>query len=58
MASQTDLEPLKSEATESEQVSRLKRYDQTIIHFEKFLELMPEAPEAPQVKSILKTVRG
>src|SRR5262245_37574656 len=37
---------------------RLKRYDQTIIHFEKFLEIMPEAPEAPQVKSILKTVRG
>jgi tetratricopeptide (TPR) repeat protein len=37
---------------------RLKRYDQTIIHFEKFLEMMPEAPEAPQVKSILKTVRG
>jgi len=37
---------------------RLKRYDQTIIHFEKFLQLMPNAPEAPQVKSILKTVRG
>jgi tetratricopeptide (TPR) repeat protein len=37
---------------------RLKRYDQTIIHFERFLELMPEAPEAPQVKSILRTVRG
>ena len=37
---------------------RLKRYDQTIIHFEKFLELKPDAPEAPQVKSILRTVRG
>jgi tetratricopeptide (TPR) repeat protein len=37
---------------------RLKRYDQTIIHFEKFLEMMPDAAEAPQVKSILKTVRG
>ena len=37
---------------------RLKRYDQTVIHFEKFLELMPEAPEAPQVKNLLKTVRG
>ncbi len=35
---------------------RLKRYEQTIIHFERFLELMPEAPEAPQVKSILRTV--
>jgi tetratricopeptide (TPR) repeat protein len=37
---------------------RLKRYDQTIIHFEKFLELKPDAPEATQVRSILKTVRG
>jgi tetratricopeptide (TPR) repeat protein len=37
---------------------QLKRYDQTIIHFEKFIELAPNAPEAPQVKSILKTVRG
>lgn len=37
---------------------RLKRYDQTIIHFEKFLQMMPDAPEAPQVRSILKTVRG
>src|SRR5262245_53911564 len=35
---------------------RLKRYDQTVAHFEKFLEMMPDAPEAPQVKSILKTV--
>jgi len=37
---------------------RLKRYDQTIIHFEKFLELKPDAPEGTQVRSILKTVRG
>lgn len=37
---------------------RLKRYDQTIIHFEKFIEMMPNAPEAAQVKSILKTVKG
>lgn len=37
---------------------RLKRYDQTIIHFKKFLELAPNAPEAPQVKSMLKTVGG
>jgi len=36
---------------------QLKKYDQTIIHFEKFIELAPNAPEAPQVKSILKTVR-
>jgi tetratricopeptide (TPR) repeat protein len=37
---------------------RLKRYDQTIIHFQKFIQLAPNAPEAPQVKSILKTVGG
>ncbi|PYS55539.1 MAG: hypothetical protein DMG13_03595 [Acidobacteria bacterium] len=37
---------------------KLKRYDQTILHFEKFLELKPDAPEAPQVRSILKTVRS
>jgi tetratricopeptide (TPR) repeat protein len=37
---------------------RLKRFDQTIIHFEKFLEMKPDAPEAGQVRSILKTVRG
>jgi superkiller protein 3 len=37
---------------------RLKRYDQTIIHYEKFLKMMPNAPEAPQIRSILKTVRG
>src|SRR5262245_1043861 len=37
---------------------KLKRYDQTIIHFEKFIELAPNAPEANQVKAILKTVRG
>ena len=30
MASQTDLEPIDSETTESEQVSRLKRYDQRV----------------------------
>lgn len=36
---------------------RLKRYDQMVIHFEKFLELKPDAPEAAQVKSILKTVK-
>jgi tetratricopeptide (TPR) repeat protein len=36
---------------------RLKRYDQTIIHFDKFIEMMPNAPEAAQVKSILKSVK-
>ena len=33
---------------------RLKRYDQTIIHCERFIELMPGAPEAPQVKAMLR----
>jgi len=37
---------------------RLKRYDRTIIHFEKFLQLAPNAPEAGQVRSILRTVKG
>ena len=37
---------------------RLKRYNQTIIHYEKFLQMMPNAPEAPQIRAILKTVRG
>jgi len=35
-----------------------KKFDQTIIHFEKFIELAPSAPEAGQVRSILRTVRG
>jgi tetratricopeptide (TPR) repeat protein len=34
---------------------RLKRYDQTIAHCERFLELTPDAAEAPQVKSLLRT---
>jgi tetratricopeptide (TPR) repeat protein len=34
-----------------------KKFDQTIIHFEKFNELAPNAPEAGQVRSILRTVR-
>ncbi len=32
MGSQTDLEPIHSETTDSEQVSRLKRYDQRNVH--------------------------
>jgi tetratricopeptide (TPR) repeat protein len=35
-----------------------KKFDQTIIHFERFIELAPNAPEAGQVGSILRTVRG
>jgi tetratricopeptide (TPR) repeat protein len=34
---------------------RLKHYEQTIIHFERFIELMPVAPETPQVRSILRS---
>ena len=34
---------------------RLKRYDQTIAHCERFIELTPDAPEAPQVKLLLRT---
>jgi tetratricopeptide (TPR) repeat protein len=36
---------------------QLKRMDHTVIHFEKFIQMMPNAPEAPQVRSILKTVK-
>ena len=34
---------------------RLKRYDETIEHCERFIELTPNAPEAPQVKTLLRT---
>jgi len=34
---------------------RLKRYDQTIAHCERFIELTPNASEAPQVKALLRT---
>lgn len=34
-----------------------RKFDQTIIHFEKFIELAPSVPEAGQVRSILRTVR-
>jgi outer membrane protein assembly factor BamD (BamD/ComL family) len=33
---------------------RLKRYDQAITHFERFIELTPNAPEAAEVKSLLR----
>jgi tetratricopeptide (TPR) repeat protein len=35
--------------------NRLNKFDQTVIHFTRFLQLLPNAPEAPQVKSILRT---
>lgn len=38
--------------------SRINRVDQTAIQWETFLKLAPKAPEAPQVMSILRTLRG
>ncbi len=37
---------------------KLKRIDLMATHFEAFLKLAPNAPERPQVESIMKTVRG
>jgi tetratricopeptide (TPR) repeat protein len=34
---------------------RLKRYDEAITHFERFVELTPNAPEAQQVKALLRS---
>ncbi len=38
--------------------SRIDRPDQMAINFERFLQLAPEAPEAPRVQSLLRSVRG
>ena len=50
MASQPDLEPIHSETTESEQVSRLKRYDQRV---EEWLASLKDEAEqrSPEVLS-------
>ena len=37
---------------------KAKRVDRMAVYFENFLKLAPNAPEAPAVKSIMKTVRG
>ncbi|MEQ1575035.1 MAG: tetratricopeptide repeat protein [Vicinamibacterales bacterium] len=37
---------------------KLTRPDLTAIRFETFLRLAPDAPERPQVESILRTMRG
>jgi tetratricopeptide (TPR) repeat protein len=37
---------------------KVKRVDRMAVYFENFLKLAPNAPEAPAVKSIMKTVRG
>ena len=52
MASQTDLEPIHSETIDSEQVSRLKRYDQRV---EEWLTSLKDEAEqrSPDVLSAL-----
>ena len=37
---------------------RANRPDRMANHFEQFLKLAPEAPERPEVLSIMKTIRG
>jgi tetratricopeptide (TPR) repeat protein len=37
---------------------RANRIDQMAVHFEQFLKLAPEAPERPEVMSIMKTLQG
>ena len=37
---------------------KVKKVDRMSVYFETFLKLAPNAPEAPAVKSIMKTVRG
>jgi tetratricopeptide (TPR) repeat protein len=38
--------------------SHVKRVDLMTNNFEKFIKLAPNAPERPEVESILRTVRG
>jgi hypothetical protein len=35
-----------------------KMVDRMAVYFENFLKLAPDAPEAPAVSSIMRTVRG
>jgi hypothetical protein len=37
---------------------RANRHDLMAIRFEQFLKLAPEAPERPEVQSIMRTLRG
>jgi tetratricopeptide (TPR) repeat protein len=37
---------------------RANRIDRMAVHFEQFLKLAPEAPERPEVLSIMKTLQG
>lgn len=38
--------------------NRLKRIDPMVVHFRRFLELAPEAPEREQVEQLLKLLKG
>jgi tetratricopeptide (TPR) repeat protein len=38
--------------------SRAKRIDQTASHFNRFLQLAPQAPERAEVQSVLRTLGG
>lgn len=38
--------------------SRAQRVDLTASHFDRFLELAPQAPERPEVQSIMRTLSG
>ena len=38
--------------------SRIKRIDLTANNFEMFIKLAPNAPERPEVESVLRTIRG
>ena len=37
---------------------RANRIDRMAVHFDQFLKLAPEAPERPEVMSIMRTIRG
>ncbi len=38
--------------------NRLKRIDSMVVHFKRFLDLAPDAPERDQVEQLLKLLRG
>jgi lipoprotein NlpI len=37
---------------------RANRIDRMAVHFEQFIKLAPEAPERPEVMSIMRTLQG
>lgn len=38
--------------------SKIKRIDQTALHFDTFLRLAPQSPQRPEVQSIMRTLSG